>query len=85
MVLITYNDKHNISADVSCSAVLAWLGLKALALAWPEAALAFSNARPGQCHQPRLGLGLAWPRPWLLYVKYKFFSIQVTNGSYYSI
>jgi len=32
------------------SAVPAWLGLKALALAWPEAALAFSNFRLGQSH-----------------------------------
>ena len=46
---------------VHSSAVLARLGLKAQALAWPKAALAFSNARPGQSCQPRLGLGLAWP------------------------
>ena len=38
------------------SAVLAWLGLKALALAWPEVALASSNTRPGQSHQTWLGL-----------------------------
>ena len=47
------------------SAVLARLGLKAVALAWPEAALAFSNARPGQSRQLRLGLGSARLRPWL--------------------
>ena len=51
------------------SAVLAQLGLKALDLAWPEAASAFSNPRPGQSHQTRLGSGLAQPRSWLLYVK----------------
>ena len=51
------------------SAVLARLGLKAVALAWLEAALAFSTHRPGQSHQPGPGLGLARPRPWLLYVK----------------
>ena len=45
------------------SAVLARLGLKAPALAWPEVALASSNTRLGQSHQTWLGLGLAWPRP----------------------
>ena len=40
------------------SAVLAWLGLKALALAWPEGAPALSNLRPGQSRQSRLGSGL---------------------------
>ena len=45
------------------SAVPARLGLKAPALAWPEVALASSNARPGQSHLTWLGLGLAWPRP----------------------
>ena len=29
------------------------LGLIALALAWPEVALAFENVRPGQSHRPR--------------------------------
>ena len=48
------------------SAFPARLGLKAPALAWPELALAFSNTRPGQSHQTRLGLGLAQPRPRLL-------------------
>ena len=43
------------------------LGLKAPALAWPEVALAFKNTQPGQSRHPRLGPGLAWPRPWLLY------------------
>ena len=51
------------------SAVLAQLGLKAAALAWLEAAWAFSTHRLGQSHQPGPGLGLAQPRPWLLYVK----------------
>jgi len=50
------------------SAVPAWLGLKA-------PALAFLNARPSQSRQPGLGSGLAQPRPWLLYVKW-FFSGQ---------
>jgi len=54
----------------STSAVLAWLGLKALDLAWLEVALAFPNTRPSQSHQPGLGSGLAWPRLRLLYVKY---------------
>jgi hypothetical protein len=49
------------------------LGLKAPALAWPEAALAFSNPRPGQSRETWLGSGLARPRPQLLYVKCKFF------------
>jgi hypothetical protein len=58
------------------SAVPARLGLKAPALAWPEAALAFSNVRPGQSRQPRLGLGLARPRPRLFYVIFFFFSLK---------
>jgi hypothetical protein len=41
--------------NVVTSAVLAWLGLKAPALAWLEVALAFSIPRPGQSHQPQLG------------------------------
>jgi hypothetical protein len=44
------------------SAVPARLGLKALALA-------SMNTRPGQSCQLRLGSGLAWPGPRLLYVK----------------
>jgi len=51
------------------SGVPARLGLKAPALAWPEAALASSNLRPGQSRHSRLGPGLAWLRPRLLYVK----------------
>jgi hypothetical protein len=47
------------SYQAPLSAVLAQLGLKATALAWPEAALAFLNLRPGQSHQPRLGLAQA--------------------------
>jgi hypothetical protein len=47
--------------------VPARLGLKALALAWPEVALAFSNPRPSQSRQTGFGPGLAWLRPWLLY------------------
>jgi len=52
--------------EVGGSAVPARLGLKAPALAWPEPALAFSNPRPSQSRQTRLGPGLAWPRPRLL-------------------
>ena len=66
-----------LSRHLPRSGVLAWLGLKAPALAWPEAALAFSNPRPGQSHRPRLGPGLAWPRPWLVYVK--IFKFSATN------
>ena len=40
-----------------------------LCMAWLEAALALSNLRPGQSRHSRLGSGLAWPRPQLLYVK----------------
>ena len=53
--------------------VPARLGLKAAALAWPEVALAFSNPRPSQSRQTRLGPGLARPRPQLLYVKQTIF------------
>jgi hypothetical protein len=60
------------------SAVPAQLGLKALALAWPKAALAFSNPGPGQSHESQLGPGLAQPRPWLLYVKCIFFLLQIS-------
>jgi hypothetical protein len=45
---------------------LAWLGLKAMALAWPERALALENLRPGPNRRPWLGFGLAWLRPGLL-------------------
>ena len=55
------------------SAVLAWLGLKAMALAWLEAAAAFSTHRPGQSCQPGSSSGLAWPRLWLLYAKCSIF------------
>ena len=40
---------------ITNSAVPAWLGLKALALAWPKVASAFSNPRPGQSHETWLG------------------------------
>ena len=46
------------------------LGLKAAALAWLEPAPALSNLRPSQSRYSRLGSGLAWPRPRLLYVKF---------------
>jgi len=49
-----------------CSAVPAWLGLKAPALAWPEGAPAFQNPRPSCGSWLWLGHGLAWPRPGLL-------------------
>jgi hypothetical protein len=48
------------------SDVLAGLGPKAPALAWPEAALACSRLGPSQSRHSRLGLGLARPRPRLL-------------------
>jgi hypothetical protein len=46
---------HIVSIDV-----LAWLGLKAMALAWPEEALALLYFRPSQSCQPWLGPGLAY-------------------------
>ena len=55
--------------DVAYSDVPARLGLKAPALAWPEVALACSDTRPGQSRHSGLGLGLAWPRPRLVYVQ----------------
>jgi hypothetical protein len=45
------------------SGVPARLGLKAAALAWPEAAPAFQNLRPSRQSRLRLGHGLAWPGP----------------------
>jgi hypothetical protein len=48
------------------SDVLAWLGPKAAALAWPEPALAFSRAGLTQSCHSQLGPGLAWPKPQLL-------------------
>ena len=54
-----------------CRVVLAWLGLKAAALAWPGAALACSIPRLGQSCQLWLGFGLAWPGLWLLYAMMK--------------
>jgi hypothetical protein len=69
---------HGYRVQGPTSAVPAQLGL-----AWPEAALAFSNTRPGQSHETQLGLGLAWPRPQLLYVKHGFFSYRCTNRIYY--
>jgi hypothetical protein len=50
------------------SAVPARLGLKAAALAWLSAALAFETHRPGREWRLRLGYGLAWPGPRLLRV-----------------
>jgi hypothetical protein len=54
---------------VACSDVPAWLGLKALALARPEGALAFKNAGLGQSCHSWLGLGSARARPWLVDVE----------------
>jgi len=51
------------------SAVLAWLGLEAAALAWPEAAPAFQDPRPSRGSRLQLGHSLARPRPRLLYVE----------------
>jgi hypothetical protein len=45
------------SPSIPSSDVLAWLGLKAVALAWPEAALALSNLRPGHGQQLWPGSG----------------------------
>jgi len=45
--------------NIGSSVVPARLGLKAAALAWPEAALASSNPGPGQSHQSQLGLAQA--------------------------
>ncbi|KAJ7096938.1 hypothetical protein C8R44DRAFT_748717 [Mycena epipterygia] len=42
-----------------------WLGLKAMALARLEVALASSDVRPGQSLWLWLGLAWLWPRPWL--------------------
>ena len=60
-----------ISLQVSSSTmvrsdVLARLGPKAVALVWPEPALAFSRAGPSQSRHSRLGPGPARPKPWLL-------------------
>jgi hypothetical protein len=41
------------------SDVLAWLGLKAGASAWPEAALAFEIVRPSREPKPSQSRGLA--------------------------
>ena len=41
--------------------VPAWLGLKALALAWPRTALAFEILEPGCGPKPGQSCGLAWP------------------------
>ena len=66
-----YDAEANEVVDVGlCTAQL---GLKALALAWLEAALALSKLRPGQSCHCWLGSSLAWPRPWLLAYKYLYF------------
>src|SRR5216684_5142401 len=49
--------------SVAASVLPARLGLKAMALAWLEAALAFRNPRPGQSRRLGLGPGLARPGP----------------------
>jgi hypothetical protein len=51
--------------DATGNVVPAWLGLKAVALAWLKGALTFSKFRPGQSCHSWLGLGLGQPRPWL--------------------
>jgi hypothetical protein len=56
----------SLEASIATSDVLARLGPKAVALAWPETALAFSRCGPSQSRHTRLGLGLARPRPRLL-------------------
>ena len=48
------------------SDVPAQLGPKAMALAWPLAALAFQIDQPSRSQLSWLGSGLAQPEPWLL-------------------
>ena len=57
---------NHLTVPTTPSDVPAQLGLKAMALAWLEVALAFSKPGPSQSPHCRLDLGLAWPRPWLL-------------------
>jgi hypothetical protein len=59
-------DNSNKIMDSTDSDVLAQLGPKAVALAWPEPALAFSRAGPSQSRHSWLGPGPAWPKPQLL-------------------
>ena len=75
---------HGPSCAVAISVVPARLGLKAPALAWPEPALAFSNPRPSQSRQTRLGSGLAWPRLWLLYIIYVIYIYILLVHTMYS-
>jgi hypothetical protein len=68
---------------LTSSDVPARLGPKAAALAWPEAALAFSRAGPSQSHHSRLGLGPAWPKPRLLahiLVKFVYHVVGAAEG-----
>jgi len=44
--------------SIGCSGVPARLGLKAAALAWPKAALAFNILRPGR--RPKPAKAAAW-------------------------
>jgi hypothetical protein len=57
-----YDHFCNAAFIYVASVVLAWLGPKAPALAWPKGAPALKNLGPG--HEPLLGpgSGLAWPR-----------------------
>src|SRR5216684_4017773 len=58
------NNAYVASTSKTTTSVLpARLGLKAAALAWLEAALAFRNPRPGQSRRSGLGPGLARPGP----------------------
>src|SRR5260370_22648369 len=57
------NPRNHTGKDLLISVLPARLGLKAAALAWLEAALAFRNPRPGQSRRSRLGPGLARPGP----------------------
>ena len=58
-----------------------WLGLKAPALAWLEAAWAWQNHRPGQ--KPKEGLGLAWL--WLRPGLFDIINTSLNNIFFYMI
>jgi hypothetical protein len=61
------SDVHRDSeSEVRSSDVLARLGLKAGALAWPFVALALEIFKPSRQPWLWLGFGLAWPEPWLI-------------------
>ena len=73
-VVLEIETWYFLSTDTT-SDVPARLGPKALALAWPEAALAFLRSGPSQSHHERLGPGPARPKPWLLTEKVQILQI----------